>query len=60
MPVNGRPIAFPLVFRRFVAEMVPEREMVDYRRFEQGFLRGPFDAARKGDANVLRLLRSHG
>lgn len=45
---------------RFVAEMVPGREMSDYRRFEQAFLRGPFDAARKGDAETLRLLRSHG
>ncbi|CAM9289529.1 unnamed protein product [Pylaiella littoralis] len=45
---------------RFVAEMVPRREMSDYRRFEQAFLRGPFDAARKGDAETLRLLRSHG
>ena len=46
--------------KRFVAEMVPGREMSDYRRFEQGFLRGPFDAARRGDADTLRLLRSHG
>lgn len=45
---------------RFVAEMVPGREMSDYRRFEQAFLRGPFDAARKGDAETLGLLRSHG
>eukprot|EP00904_Undaria_pinnatifida_P014047 jgi/Undpi1/9773/HiC_scaffold_27.g12229.m1 len=45
---------------RFVAEMVPGREMSDYRRFEQAFLRGPFDAARRGDADTLTLLRSHG
>ncbi|CAM9714620.1 unnamed protein product, partial [Laminaria digitata] len=45
---------------RFIAEMAPGREMSDYRRFEQAFLRGPFDAARRGDAVTLRLLRSHG
>eukprot|EP00752_Nemacystus_decipiens_P009786 g8738.t1 len=49
-----------LPVNRFVTEMTPGREVSDYRRFEQSFLRGPFDAARKGDAETLRLLRSHG
>lgn len=49
-----------LPVNRFVAEMAPGRDVSDYRRFEQGFLRGPFDAARRGDAQTLRLLRSHG
>ncbi|CBN75713.1 conserved unknown protein [Ectocarpus siliculosus] len=49
-----------LPVNRFVVEMVPGREVSDYRRFEQAFLRGPFDAARKGDGETLRLLRSHG
>ncbi|CAN0150442.1 unnamed protein product [Scytosiphon promiscuus] len=49
-----------LPVNRFVVEMTPGREMSDYRRFEQAFLRGPFDAARKGNGEILRLLRSHG
>ncbi|CAN0314546.1 unnamed protein product [Ectocarpus sp. 12 AP-2014] len=53
LPVNRRDKAF-------VVEMVPSCEVSDYRRFEQAFLRGPFDAARKGDGETLRLLRSHG
>ncbi|CAM9467434.1 unnamed protein product, partial [Ectocarpus fasciculatus] len=53
LPVNRRVEAF-------VLEMVPSRQVSDYRRFEQAFLRGPFDAARKGDGETLRLLRSHG
>ncbi|CAN0045698.1 unnamed protein product, partial [Sphacelaria rigidula] len=40
--------------------MTPGRDVSDYRRFEQAFLRGPFDAARRGNAEILRLLRSHG
>ena len=58
--VDGDVLFHGLLPCRFVAEMVPGREMSDYRRFEQAFLRGPFDAARRGDADTLTLLRSHG
>ncbi|CAM9297672.1 unnamed protein product [Discosporangium mesarthrocarpum] len=49
-----------LPVNRFVAEMAPGCNVSEYQYFEQRFLRGPFEAARKGDTAVLNLLRSHG